>query len=242
MFGDLLKGIIGGSSDEAPSQEDDELEMKSGWHRVMRYRDLPSGQSTVVKVANRTVTLFNPGSYLRAPRPVPDHVRALAKKLNPNDNTPPPEETKVWQKPAEPTVYALDEFCYHEGGPLSAGDIEDWNGVACVKCPYHSYAIALTNGERFLQDLGGGFKSLGIRQRAHEVKIKDNGYVYVKILRPEDYEDTDPRHKLECDRFQEGRFAKNAYVLPDHMKGAQLSRTGGAGGSKKKATKKQDDE
>eukprot|EP00475_Leptophrys_vorax_P017591 TRINITY_DN24211_c0_g1_i1.p1 TRINITY_DN24211_c0_g1~~TRINITY_DN24211_c0_g1_i1.p1 ORF type:complete len:253 (+),score=44.46 TRINITY_DN24211_c0_g1_i1:86-760(+) len=202
--------------------------MKDGWHRVMKFKDLPCGERTVVKVNQRTITLFNPPDRLRTPRPVPDHVRAMAKKLNPNDNSSPPEETKVWSKPSESAVYALDEFCYHEGGPLSAGDIEDWNGVACVKCPYHSYAIALTNGERYLQDLGGGFKSLGIRQRAHEVKVKDNGYIYVKLSRPEDYEDSDPRHKLECDRFQEGRLAKASYTLPDQMKGAQISRTQGA--------------
>jgi hypothetical protein len=92
-----------------------------------------------------------------------------------------------------------------------------------VKCPYHSYAIALENGERFLQDLSGGFISLGIRQRSHQVKIVDR-VVWVKLSKPADFPDGDPRKNMECDRFQEGKFAIKPYDLEQNMKGAKIKR------------------
>eukprot|EP00486_Rosalina_sp_Unknown_P007373 CAMPEP_0201572042 /NCGR_PEP_ID=MMETSP0190_2-20130828/15099_1 /ASSEMBLY_ACC=CAM_ASM_000263 /TAXON_ID=37353 /ORGANISM="Rosalina sp." /LENGTH=154 /DNA_ID=CAMNT_0047997339 /DNA_START=18 /DNA_END=478 /DNA_ORIENTATION=- len=47
------------------------------------------------------------------------------------------------------TFYALDLRCYHAGGPLSMGDIEDVEGNLCIKCPWHRYIIKLDTGEGF---------------------------------------------------------------------------------------------
>lgn len=54
-------------------------------------------------------------------------------------------------------LYALDLNCYHMGGPLAAGDIEELlverapgNQLEvhpCVVCPWHKYKISLTTGE-----------------------------------------------------------------------------------------------
>ncbi|CAI8026657.1 Rieske domain-containing protein [Geodia barretti] len=44
-------------------------------------------------------------------------------------------------------VYALDHFCYHAGGPLELGDIEDSHGRLCVVCPWHRHSITLDTGE-----------------------------------------------------------------------------------------------
>lgn len=39
-------------------------------------------------------------------------------------------------------VYAIDTACFHQGGPLGTeGDIEDINGVACLRCPWHGYRV-----------------------------------------------------------------------------------------------------
>ena len=38
-------------------------------------------------------------------------------------------------------VYAIDSICYHAGGPLAVGDIEDVNGHPCVLCPWHHYKV-----------------------------------------------------------------------------------------------------
>ncbi|XP_072045575.1 Rieske domain-containing protein-like [Amphiura filiformis] len=51
----------------------------------------------------------------------------------------------------EGKFYALDFHCYHSGGPLDAGDIEDINGVACIICPWHKYKISLQTGEGYYQ-------------------------------------------------------------------------------------------
>lgn len=46
-------------------------------------------------------------------------------------------------------IFAMDEKCPHLGGPLHLGDIESVGEaqVACVRCPWHSWKIALGTGE-----------------------------------------------------------------------------------------------
>ena len=40
-------------------------------------------------------------------------------------------------------VYAIDTACFHQGGPLGTqGDIEDVNGVTCLRCPWHGYRVS----------------------------------------------------------------------------------------------------
>ncbi|XP_074640494.1 Rieske domain-containing protein-like isoform X2 [Tubulanus polymorphus] len=48
-------------------------------------------------------------------------------------------------------IYAMDSLCYHTGGPLVDGDIEDINGTTCIVCPWHKYKISLKEGEGFYQ-------------------------------------------------------------------------------------------
>lgn len=39
-------------------------------------------------------------------------------------------------------VYALDTSCFHQGGPLGTqGEIEDINGISCLRCPWHNYRV-----------------------------------------------------------------------------------------------------
>jgi len=83
------------------------------------------------------------------------------------------------------TIYCIDQACYHHGGPLATGDIEEIGNKIAIKCPWHNYIIALENGEGLYMGLDIGnmtqpvLKSKGIKQRTHEVKIED-GYIYVR--------------------------------------------------------------
>merc|ERR1711991_168048 len=80
----------------------------------------------------------------------------------------------------ENRFFALDSICYHYGGPLVEGDIEDYGGHLSVICPWHRYPISLENGEGFYQGLDKSIKSKGIKQRTHLVKV-ENDKLYVKI-------------------------------------------------------------
>jgi nitrite reductase/ring-hydroxylating ferredoxin subunit len=82
--------------------------------------------------------------------------------------------------PGARAVFALDHACYHHGGPLVDGDIEDVPGVgACVLCPWHKYRIALASGEGFYVGVTFGaagppreeLKSKGLRQRTHPCRL-----------------------------------------------------------------------
>jgi len=71
-------------------------------------------------------------------------------------------------------VYALDERCYHAGGPLHFGDIEDVGGKLCIRCPWHSYKIVLATGESLYQAMDKSIVSKGVKQRTHQVMIQDD--------------------------------------------------------------------
>ena len=87
-------------------------------------------------------------------------------------------------------VYCLDSLCYHVGGPLGIGDIEDVGGRACLSCPCHLYKVTLESGEKLygstkLDETTGklvpdGVKSAGVRQRTHEVEKRADGW-YVRL-------------------------------------------------------------
>lgn len=87
-------------------------------------------------------------------------------------------------------VYCLDSLCYHAGGPLGIGDIEDVGGRACLSCPWHLYKVTLESGEKLygstrLDEATGklipdGIKSAGVRQRTHEVEKRSDGW-YVRL-------------------------------------------------------------
>jgi len=86
-------------------------------------------------------------------------------------------------------IHAIDTKCYHAGGPLAMGDIEDIEGRAALVCPWHHYHVTLDTGEKFYQGLDVkmnpcGWRSGGRRQRVHQA-VRDNGSVYVLL-------DTDP--------------------------------------------------
>ena len=77
-------------------------------------------------------------------------------------------------------VYAIDSICYHMGGPLIDGDIEELLGQPHIVCPWHHYRISITTGEGAYQVAKGQWKSKGRRQRTHQSVVVGDS-VYVKV-------------------------------------------------------------
>ena len=90
-------------------------------------------------------------------------------------------------------LHCLDSVCYHAGGPLTAGDIEELpNGEVCVVCPWHAYPVSLSTGEKWYRAtekgpepgtlIPAGWKSVGPRQRVHDVEERAEGlFVRLKV-------------------------------------------------------------
>ncbi|XP_075397408.1 Rieske domain-containing protein isoform X1 [Tenrec ecaudatus] len=83
--------------------------------------------------------------------------------------------------------HAMDIRCYHSGGPLHLGEIEDFNGQSCIVCPWHKFKITLATGEGLYQaknprdpSAKPTWCSKGIKQRTHTVTV-DNGNLYVTL-------------------------------------------------------------
>ncbi|CAL1144484.1 unnamed protein product [Cladocopium goreaui] len=82
-------------------------------------------------------------------------------------------------------LHCLDSICYHTGGPLTIGDIEDINGEPCVKCPWHDYPVRLHDGAKPYQSMKfdpvtkkltpDGWKFTKNSQRSHEIVDRGEG-------------------------------------------------------------------
>jgi nitrite reductase/ring-hydroxylating ferredoxin subunit len=78
-------------------------------------------------------------------------------------------------------LFCLDAACYHHGGPLAGGDIEETAAGGCVVlCPWHRYRIALGSGECLYTaiDAASGAaatRSKGVKQRVHAVRTDGEG-------------------------------------------------------------------
>ncbi|XP_020485091.2 Rieske domain-containing protein isoform X2 [Labrus bergylta] len=97
--------------------------------------------------------------------------------------------------------YAMDSYCYHAGGELQNGDIEEFDGKLCIICPNHKYKICLAQGESIYKSTNPKEKppvprwySKGVKQRTHTVTENNDGDVYVKL--------SDVAGWIESDYFQ----------------------------------------
>lgn len=86
--------------------------------------------------------------------------------------------------------YALDNACYHHGGSLLMGDIEDIGGHRCLVCPWHRYYIALNTGDGLYKGVDIdpvsqlpkpviSVKSKGCKQRVHRVVVEGDDVLVV---------------------------------------------------------------
>lgn len=122
--------------------------------------------------------------------------------------------------------YAIDNFCYHHGGPLLMGDIEDVGGHTCIICPWHHYPISLESGEGFYKALDfssprsghhldffstplrtsvGVIKSKGCRQRIHVVEVLGDDVFLIL--------NTDPT-PLDSDTYSNSALSYSKNTLP----------------------------
>ncbi|XP_046882417.1 Rieske domain-containing protein [Hypomesus transpacificus] len=117
-------------------------------------------------------------------------------------------------------LYALDYHCYHSGGPLENGDIEEIGGNLCIICPKHKYKISLLHGEGLYKATDHTAKvptrkwfSKGVKQRVHTV-METNGDVYVKLSVHPGYVDSDfyqgEKGKLEREKALAAEAANKA--------------------------------
>ncbi|XP_037536303.1 Rieske domain-containing protein [Nematolebias whitei] len=102
-------------------------------------------------------------------------------------------------------LHAMDMRCYHSGGALQEGDIEEFNGRLCIVCPWHKYKITLVEGEGLYQAVENPtvrpmrtqWRSKGVKQRIHKV-TEINGDVYVTL--------NDSREHIESDVYQTEKY------------------------------------
>ncbi|XP_072518462.1 Rieske domain-containing protein [Salminus brasiliensis] len=85
------------------------------------------------------------------------------------------------------TFYSMDQHCYHAGGSLINGDIEELNNMLCIVCPKHKYKISLEEGEGIYKASNPKeptqpprWYSKGIKQRVHKVTEVD-GDIFVTL-------------------------------------------------------------
>ena len=90
-------------------------------------------------------------------------------------------------------LYCVDSTCYHAGGPIGLGDLEEVNGEICIKCPWHSYCVSLKDGSKLYEALEldkttkkltpAGWRKKEHAQRVHEVREAADGAVAVRLSR-----------------------------------------------------------
>ncbi|XP_008292654.1 Rieske domain-containing protein-like [Stegastes partitus] len=110
-------------------------------------------------------------------------------------------------------LHAMDVRCYHAGGALQHGDIEEFNGRLCIVCPWHKYKITLEEGEGLYQavddptvrPLRTYWRSKGVKQRIHKV-TEVNGGVYVTL--------NDSSEVIESDTYQTERYRTGLKAQP----------------------------
>lgn len=127
----------------------------------------------------------------------------------------------------EVVLNCIDSICYHAGGPLTVSDIEDIDGRACVRCPWHNYLVTVDTGEKLYQKLvmtqdgkmvPGVWESVGVRQRVHRADEID-GAIWVTL---------DSTGDIESDKYATNQ-ACGARMLSGRL-GRTDGRAGGARG------------
>lgn len=104
-------------------------------------------------------------------------------------------------------LHCIDSVCFHAGGPLALGDIEEMEeGNPCLVCPWHFYHVSILNGEKWYQAAqpgedgklhAGNWKSVGRRQRVHDVELREDG-LYVRLHLDGTLASDDYACKQEC--------------------------------------------
>uniref|UniRef100_A0A3B3TAK3 Rieske domain-containing protein n=1 Tax=Paramormyrops kingsleyae TaxID=1676925 RepID=A0A3B3TAK3_9TELE len=112
------------------------------------------------------------------------------------------------------TFYAMDLHCYHAGGSLENGDIEEFDNKLCIVCPSHKYKITLGEGEGIYKATNPRddvptprWYSKGIKQRMHAVKEVD-GDIFVILSSMPGW--------IESDYYQTEKYRKERSSCSSH--------------------------
>eukprot|EP00887_Chlorella_sp_A99_P005342 scaffold1.g5342.t1 len=137
----------------------------------------------------------------------------------------------------EGTVYCLDSICFHAGGPLTLGDIEDIEQQPCLVCPWHYYRVSLKDGSKWYQGaergeegklVAGSWKSVGRRQRVHDVERRPDG-IYVRLHLEGSLASDEYACRNECGSRLHGNHLR--LRLPDRQREASPGRRSPSAGS-----------
>lgn len=128
----------------------------SDFHAVCSLSDLPIKDRKCIVVEKRSIVLYR---------------RKANKSQSDRHNNQAADGSEV---------YALDSICYHMGGPLVEGDIEEIAGHTTIVCPWHKYHISVETGEGFYMALDRQWKSKGVKQRTHQCIVRDD-QIFVRI-------------------------------------------------------------
>eukprot|EP00759_Apiculatamorpha_spiralis_P029581 PhF_6_TR31736/c0_g1_i1/m.46711 len=107
--------------------------------------------------------------------------------------------------PRDGSVRCVDSACYHAGGPLGLGRVEEVDGDPCIMCPNHGHCVSLLTGSRLIPMIDiedgciiqKGMKRTYPYQRVHETSVQANGTIYVKMV------------DLAAERMSSDKFAQN---------------------------------
>ena len=89
------------------------------------------------------------------------------------------------------SFHCIDSICFHMGGPLGAGDVEDVAGHSCIVCPWHYLKIDISDGKKLTRkilrfdDQGKPVdfaweKSDKVFQRVHPLLIFED-FIFIKL-------------------------------------------------------------
>jgi len=133
-------------------------------------------------------------------------------------------------------LYCLDSTCYHTGGPLGSGDIEEVQGESCIVCPWHTYQVTLEDGAKMYQALAmgpgnklvpAGWKKKEKAQRVHHVERRDDG-IYVQLNLEGSY-DSDSYSHTQCGQQKLGYGSSSSKSGNVHSKLSQFRSEPGLG-------------
>lgn len=102
-------------------------------------------------------------------------------------------------------LHAIDFHCFHNGGPLGEGSIEDIEDIGTVvRCPWHHYVIDVSTGERLIRRDTDGSSGVPCwqrepkKQRTHSVYTDAHGEVCITIS---ERDTARPVESLESDAY-----------------------------------------
>lgn len=108
--------------------------------------------------------------------------------------------------------HCIDAICYHMGGPLYNGDIEDVFDNLVIQCPWHKHVISLEDGSMLDKDLNSQTTCEPKKQRVHRTALDNEGFLWVKLTQPQFGL---PETMCESDRH----YMNNNNVSPPKRKG-----------------------